>query len=253
MNLKDIVGTEYSEITNKKTKNIQTVNEEHFLLTFFLEKCNSQTENTYHFDENKYDFLKKAIQNTFIKSDVKNSTIGYIRDDILLFSLLLSKIERDINLNLSHAGLFLSALINSHYKKTKDAKPYTIVTENLQTKIDYLCFKNVGASVEINGSTGSALGYEMSSGNILVKGNCENMAGNGINGGNIRVEHAGMYLGCSMNDGKIYAKSAKGGLGMNMNGGEIHISEKYDERIGAFGGKVYFRDEQIFPMKKKKK
>ncbi len=232
MNLKEIIGTEYSDMTNEKTESIPILNKEHFLLKCYREYANQM-----------YDEYQLAL--SILKK------VSYTKEDITSFSLLLPIIQDEINLD--PAGFFLSALVNKHFKETRDSQEYQIVTENLKIPLRSLCIENAGAKVNIVGSAGDGLCRNMNSGEVTLKGNCRDIAGQNMKGGILILNHADRYLGCGMLDGKIYAKSAKGGLGINMEGGEIHISETCQERIGAFAGKVYLRDKLIFPTKKKKK
>ncbi len=174
---------------------------------------------------------------------------SYTQRDITEFCLSLSSLEKKTDIS-EEAGIFLSALVVTHYEKTKKVtEPYILITELLETKLDYLGCHNRAAEIEIIGNAGDKVGREMFGGKIVVKGNVGLLCGGSMSGGTIIAEKSGSSLGGFMSGGKIFVKDADITCGFQMTGGEIHIAREYSFLIdsnNAYGGSIYYANKLIF-------
>ncbi len=235
MKLNDILKTEYADVKENAQIDIQVAEEEHFLIEPFLQYLK--------IDKSKgmiYELATWTVQIILDKT-------SYTQKDITTFCLSLPLLEKKIDI--SDVGVFLSTLVNNHYEKTKETKPYILITQLLETKLQYLGWHTRGAEIEIIGDAGNNVGMEMVSGKIVVKGNVDLLCGNSMSGGTLIAEKSGRSLGSFMNGGKIFVKDTDFGCGTHMTRGEIHIAREYNPLIdthNSYGGKIYYANKLIF-------
>ncbi len=155
----------------------------------------------------------------------------YTSQDITVFSSqLVQSLKEDESIKI---GVFVSALINNHYAKTKQKEAYIVITEDSDLKdVQFLCYKNNGATVHIEGDCWSDLCSHMKKGKITITGN------------------AGYCAGTSMKGGTLTAFSALSGLGQFMQGGTIYITgdcEKFSHltSITHEGGNIIYLGKKI--------
>ncbi|VVC00709.1 Molybdenum-containing formylmethanofuran dehydrogenase 1 subunit C [uncultured archaeon] len=140
------------------------------------------------------------------------------------------------------SGMFLSAMVN----RAKGEK-FTIHTERIEDKINYLGYRNNGKKILINGDAGSHVGYRMKKGSIMVKGNAEDSTGHWMAGGRIIVEgNVGDTAGFLMENGSITVKGDAGGsLGQQMIAGSINVRGNAVHLVGyrMGGGKIRIKGD----------
>ena len=166
--------------------------------------------------------------------------------DFELFSLaLIGLTEEDFFQR--KAGLFLSALIAYGKNET-----YLLQTKNLNLEIECFGYEN-RKNIIVEGDVSECLGNLMSDGKIIVKGNAEKYAGQGLSGGSIIINgdtgegtgslmdggfievhgDAGEKVGEEMRGGIILIKGDSGDdNGNGMTGGEIHIEGNVGQSLG---------------------
>ncbi len=167
----------------------------------------------------------------------------YTKEDITLFSLKL--IDYESYPKFKESGIFLSALVNTHYlqekiknktqAKTHDEKeelqkPYEIVTQHLNTQIDNLCYKTDGAVVCIKGSVGETVAYYMKSGTVIVEGSYGKHSGYSMRGGTLILKKkAESEIGFLMRGGTIVIKDNSDLVSQNIIAGNILIYKEKKE------------------------
>jgi formylmethanofuran dehydrogenase subunit C len=153
---------------------------------------------------------------SYILSDIEG--INCSSEDVERFNLALAEFQDEDRFPLK-AGLFLSALINTG----KDAE-YRLHTEHIERRIESLGFMNTKKLV-ILGPAGSSVGHSMRSGEILVKGDAAERAGDAMRGGKLEIEgNAGRNPGWIMGAGTILVRGNAGRMaGHGMNGGKLEI------------------------------
>ena len=144
-------------------------------------------------------------------------------------------------------GLFLSHLINDHYKKTKYDGIYSIITEHLEISLDYLGYENDGATIHIEGNCGESAGQKMHSGHLHIKETAEIGLGHSMKNGTILVKNAIQTCGYGMENGTITIQNNAGTfIGKEMRGGSIYIGESYESiSISKRGGKIYYKGNEL--------
>ena len=152
--------------------------------------------------------------------------IGHDSQDVKFFSMVLKAHEEKTNFPLT--GLFLSALFN-----TCPDKEFEILTEHLETPINYIGYKNT-KQLNILGDAGTSVGHSMKGGSITVNGNVNGRAGNYMGGGKLIVMgDAGALVGAALAKGTIYIHGDAGPqVGMFMEGGSISINGTAGEETG---------------------
>jgi hypothetical protein len=167
------------------------------------------------FDDNAY---KDAVE---ILGQEKISA-----EDIMVF--LLSLTEKDVNddsLTMDrydqrgYLGIFISAMVN----ESRDSD-FVLRTEQLDFLIDCLGYRN-RKIITITGDVGQYLGCGMEDGSITVMGRAENQFGDQMTGGEIHLEGDGEYS-------------------------PTPILSTLTTRHAGYpnGGRVYYKDECLFPV-----
>jgi hypothetical protein len=160
--------------------------------------------------------------------------VAYSAADVADFSIALAEFQED---NFSfYAGRFLSALIANG----KDEE-FIIPTMHLSVPLEGLGTGNTKRII-VEGPGGVALGYEMRSGSIEVRGDVDHWCGQGMDGGSIAVYgNAGGAAGLCMSGGTITILGDAGGeVGTSMRGGLIIVKGNVTEKAGAYmhGGTI---------------
>ncbi len=151
----------------------------------------------------------------------------YSSEDITAFSVELG--EYQSKFEIFNAGIFISAMINVHFKKTQSQKEYRIITSHLEKAIDNIGILNCGAKIRVDGDVGRNLGAKMKSGTITVEGNAGVLVGSSMHGGTISVRNAGNCLGLSLHGGAIHVSGSSGKfIGENMQYGTIFLDGTYE-------------------------
>jgi formylmethanofuran dehydrogenase subunit C len=112
-------------------------------------------------------------------------------------------------------------------KAPADPKEIEIVIENSSSKLCYIGYKMSGGRIVIKGDAGHFIGYKMRGGSIVVHGNVRN------------------YLGCKMKDGSIVIHGSAGSeVGCGMAGGVIVIEKSAGNLVGGFmiGGTIVVKE-----------
>ncbi len=173
----------------------------------------------------------------------------YSAEDITNFAIKLHLFEERQKFSLS--GIFLSTLINVHYKYTETKEPYKLILTHIDTRFTKIGMQNEGAEILVIGNVGSALGYEMKKGNITINGDCDECAGYFMEGGILTVQNAGPFFADELSGGIIKARTVDS-LSPNILKGEIHVAEGELRIPKLFNASrdwltIYHRDEKIFP------
>ncbi len=209
----------------------------------------------------------------------KYTTVFYSKEDIKNLSISMGMYEN--HPDFKQSGVFLSYLINQHYKKNKTGNTpeqknisenesceknqkretandkYEIITEHFSEEIDQIGLQNNGPNIRVLGNAGKHLGSGMINGSIYLTGNADLYLGAFMKGGEISVQDAAGNVGFVMEKGTIYIRRDMHGLiGENMEGGTIHIEgkihsslsleeiyEKIRDEIGK--GEVYHKNIKI--------
>ena len=150
------------------------------------------------------------ISSTIYSQQIEN----YSPQDITSLSIQLEQFQKE-NL-FCYSGYFLTTLIMKDYQKTKRKEPYLIITENLDTSINHLCFQLNGPSVFIQGSTGKDTCERMHSGNVIITGNIGENSCNSMKGGIVTVQ-----------------KDSENSLASHLKGGEIIIYGNVKNKIST--------------------
>ncbi len=191
-----------------------------------------------------------------------------------IFQLSKEIVRFEEHFEFSESGLFLSAIINEHYKRYTDS-PYLIHTKKYVHAMNYLGFELDGAEIHIIGDAGHNLGYLMSSGTIIVNGdtrmgigsfmengkivvcgNAEDAIGFKMKGGEILIQkNAGMRVGYGLEGGTITLYGNCGSELGQISGGEVYIEGSIDMSKGPIEEsdrektKIFHKGKQIFPKK----
>ncbi len=238
MKLTDVIQTEYLEVTQKDISQLKEIHSsavDGLCLAFDKWMENSAID----FRE---DFWSGRTAENLIEN------ISYTQEDMSIFSLQLSSSKKYLAttiIRIETFGIFFSALINTHYKKTKEQKTYTLFFSDICSDLGYLGLLNDGANILIHGNAGFNLGERMRSGKITVTNYSNISAGIHMTGGELHLNEA-LSPGQHMSGGKIYVQNARGMIGAKMKGGEIHISESYEDIDRECFGNIYFKNELIF-------
>ena len=152
--------------------------------------------------------------------------LEYMAEDIEEFCYALDHSDQIPYLITGPAGIYISALTN-HAKE----KEIRLHLRDLNVKINLL-------------------GYRLPSGKqLIVEGNVGDFTGIGLDGGELIIEGSGKnYTGAGMKRGKIVVRHNLGfNTGHGMTGGELIVGGRIKGLGKIVGGKVYERDQLIFP------
>ncbi len=218
MNLKKIIDEEYKnskphKITRQKKFKEKSIIDIHREWLHHVEKDPQYTED--HYTEDYYSSALKRI----IKSNTDYKP-EYLSDHAELMQSLLY--DPSIK-NIQYSGLFFSALINNHFKKTEQTEEYVLVLPSELPLLNHLGYKNKGANIRIRGNTGNFLCERMKKGTVIVEGNTEHFAGDTMQGGTLYVKKAKMNFADKMRGGVIYADEISY-FGHGIEKGEIHVA-----------------------------
>ncbi len=172
--------------------------------------------------------------------------ISYTPEDISSFCFYLE--DFCTKENMEYSGMFISALINLHYRKHTFKGDYFLHVDPLPTTLDYLGKFTNGAAIYIKGNTGRFVGYEIKSGKITVEGNTLGSLGYRMTGGIIHIlGNAESEVGREMKDGKIIVEKNTGKFtGERMQGGAVHINGTIKRISENFEkGMIYNKGERI--------
>ena len=251
MNLQKQIGEEYTHVQEKEIRELICPKQD-FQVDKLLEKCEEFLSSKSHsetFNEAKksYEFSYKLIKG-----------IDFTSNDITLFSLSLQDFRKKFTFSknlfsskdhFSDVGIFISSLINRHHEKTKEktqiTEQYHINTTLYKKKIDWLCFRNNGANVFIEGDTGYFTCFSMKEGIVNVNGTAENAAGKDMEGGIFTLKEAKDSLGDNMTGGWIKVKKTGDYTGNCMRNGNIFISDEIKGIGTYYFGRIYFKDEKM--------
>ena len=131
-----------------------------------------------------------------------------------------------------------------------DSKDVTIVIEGNVERVKYIGYQMSSGKIIINGNVGIQLGSEMKGGEIVVNGNAKHWVGREMTGGLIKINgNAGDYVGSAyrgswhgMKGGKIIVEGDAGNnVGAAISGGEIIIKGNVRQFCGIRqnGGFIY--------------
>ncbi len=240
MKITDLIQTEYSEVTQTDISHLKGIRSSE------VDELSSAFDTWFNSPSYRGDFWSGRTAENLVEH------ISYTQEDISIFSVRLSLSEKYQNIgrdSFEKEGIFFSALINAHYKKTKVKETYTLFLSDNCSDLGYLGINNDGATILIRGNAGFNVGENMYSGKIIVTGYSNIGAGIKMMNGEIHLEEA-LSLGQHMLGGKIFAKNVRGLIGAKMRGGEVHISESYDTIDRECSGNIYFKGELIYSKAK---
>ena len=134
--------------------------------------------------------------------------------------------------------------ISGPLKAPKDPASISIVIEQGSDKFCYVGYKMSNGNIMIKGDVGHFVGYKMRGGNIIIKGNARNYVGAKIKGGTIEVygdvghrlggKLAGEKPGKGMRSGTIIVHGNAGAeVGIGMKKGLIIIEGNAGNLVGA--------------------
>ncbi len=239
MNLEKTLGKEYGDITANKIADVNYTNTSKKIIQFYDDFI---AEN---------DFLKESsVGYNYSKSILLDSQIEYTQEDITAVSFELS---RRADEKWDGCGIFLSVLIQNHYKKKKTETPYVLLQNPFEpitertSSFSRIGFQNNGPTIHIYGNCKNYVGEEMLSGTIVIFGNTNATCGYRLQGGTIHIEgSAGIHLGVLMEKGSIIVKeNAADFVGGKMSGGKILIEKNAERYIGKemSGGTIHIKGD----------
>ncbi len=244
MKLTNIINEEYENLTESeiqigKTAKNETVQE--FMRLYHIWQENIKNMNSSLLFLKMYDEGMQIVYN-----------LSYTLQDITYFCFALKDLKKDTPQKLENIrlGFFISALVNTHYDKTKTTEEYTIITEFFPGYKSHLCYKTNGAKVKIIGDVNNFCGQIMERGNIYIQGNAGVQLGEQISGGTIHLTgNAGMHAAIGLIDGRIIIEGNTGqDLAIHMRNGFVSVGGKI-ESIGKmiFGGEIYNKERRVYP------
>ncbi len=188
----------------------------------------------------QYFHSKEGLEPIFSKY-LQREKYPYTREDIEHFSLELEKYQDKISF--TRSGLFLSKLIDEHFRYLKEKEEhssknnvdtYTIFTNTLDKKLDYLCVHNPGAHINIIGSVGSHACYKMKNGLVTISESAGDAISICMENGIVTVEgDAGFYAGTRMQGGELYIKgNVLDYLGSGSYAGTIIVNGNAEDNVG---------------------
>ncbi len=195
----------------------------------------------------RYEEWLEELTATSLASDYPNGLkhlkgLEYAAQEVREFSLRLKQYE-DAEY-FQDTGLFLSALMN-----TCSDEEFEILTEHLETQIDYIGYKNTKL-VSVSGDVGDRVGEHMASGSITVNGNAGDKVGEEMTSGSIIVNgNAGKWVGNQMKNGSIMVNgNARRAVGHCMEGGSVRIEGEMGPISEWWeGGEIYHRGKRVRP------
>ncbi len=224
MNLTDLINDEYAKVKEQKIipPNKSTPKLEELMKIYLHWKKTIEKHNNETFEKSSYLTSRRQI---------RESKIDYATQDIDFFLSYISYQDTPFE-ELSYSGIFISALINHHFWKTKQKENYLIIMNSVSELIvDFLCYKNNGANVHIEGNVGGNLCSHMRKGTVTVNGN------------------AGFDVGEYMKGGTLHAIFAEEGFGHHMTGGKIILDKNNeDTNVCRYGGEVYCNKRRVYPI-----
>ncbi len=193
--------------------------------------------------------------------------LEYSSDDITQFCLAFVHNAPSRGPETQQLGLFISALINEHYKKNERIKnqsrsesmrnidpertiksfhdlphsfnkkelEYTIITGQEFSSETFSCLGayNNGAKINIIGSCGDSLCLRMKTGDVFVRGSARNFIGIQMEGGNLTITDDANVVGTHMSDGKIIVH------------GKINLIDHGYRK--CTGGEIYEKNYRMYP------
>ncbi len=169
MNLTKTIEEEYAEITEKPLDTVKQMHQKNLsdlleIYENFLHKEDELFKKNPFLNSNQ---MYSALQELF-EEKKKDPSFIYDQEDITSFCFALEKYQT--NGFFTSSGIFLSFLINTHFEKTDTKKEYSLFTEHLEKKVNYLAFKNKGAHIFIRGDAGFYLADYMERGSVTITG-----------------------------------------------------------------------------------
>ncbi len=252
MNLTNLIQKEYSDV--KKENSLETsilpskkMNELVQSCKLFLRICRRVYDALDSYPP-KETIILPANFELYNAAQQIVSKISFEKEDISFFVSTLPNYQKFEYFSFS--GLFISALINKHYEKTKTNEEYVLITEGLGKgilkELQQIGTYTNGATIHVFGNLGSNTGENMISGKIIVEGNCGYNTGIFMQGGEIILRNAKRGLGSYMVGGKITCERTGTETGYLMEGGTIFITEHCEEiDKNSYGGKIYYKGEKI--------
>jgi len=260
MKLTEITQTEYGDVQKNETavsiadkKAVNQILQMYEEYIAFVHEEKTREENSILSDGYCFltarEIIRDAIKNTDKKKQANRTeyttTAEYTSKDITEFSTLLKKYQ---TMNaFSYSGFFISALINDHFAQTKQTEPYVLILEPYNETLDYLCYKNEGATVHIYGNVGNETCSYMLNGEIIISGNSEDDLGAEMINGLIHLQgNANGSVGLKMRNGMIQidgsVSSSVLGVGYEMSGGKIIVNrDVHDTAAKMKGGEIIIK------------
>ncbi len=248
MKLTDVIEEHYEKIDKETITKIK-IEKSHTtetLLNIFLEDIKSK-KNELMMKSSLDSFTLQSFWSTRIEPFIKDIT----PEEITKISICLSDFQNEENF--SAAGIFLTALINTHSQHTDVDVEYKIITSHLDTILLKIGEENE-ARIRVCGNAGSFLGMHQRGGIITVEGDCHSEVGYAMYGGMITVqgnvhENVGSHMSGGtitisgnvekdvseyMTGGIVIIKgNVKNGLAEMMKGGEIHVYGNAGKDVGT--------------------
>ncbi len=107
----------------------------------------------------------------------------------------------------SAVGMFLTALINYHFEKTKNKK-YELHTSSAEFHLDYVGYLTA-ANVHIHGNLGDYVGYRMNGGVLRIFGNAQYDVGLEMGDSEIHLSGFCLNVAKPLHRGKIFINGAE--------------------------------------------
>ncbi len=243
MKLEKIINEQYKDVESVVVETLKKKNNEQ--VETLLEMYTQWLNITSLGDRMLKKFYEKAHELINEKSS------SHSQEDITTFSILLDSFEKENNF--AYSGIFLSALINNHYDRTKTEEEYKLILSHIHTPLHRIGMKTNGAHIFVEGNCGEEVANGMSSGTITLDGNCELGAGYFMKGGTIQVKNAGAFFGEDMTGGTLICDDVEE-LSQQIRGGEIYVlkgtlnvEEMYFTEDQKKNITFYYNGKKIFP------
>ncbi len=254
MNLKKITDEEYANLrtekkeeirVSKKMSKIQQIFSDTLqrgierILSFFAKYDDREIDRTIDF-EKQIHYFSELI-----------SGMKYTQEDIgeFCFQVTEEKIEKIKEMYVLPAiSLFISALINHHYAKTRTEEKYVLAFPEIKMK--NLCYGLSGGNVRIIGDVSDFVCENMQNGTVEIDGNAGSDAGVYMHGGTLHIhENSGNTCGCYNHGGKIIVDKNTGtNTGLHMERGIIIVNGTVEMRaLEINGGEVWERGNLLYP------
>ncbi len=221
MKLDTLLEEEYERINENKTKTVCAYNSH---VSDLIDLFVGNLAEIDRLPKNGTDGQISKLYSMLVKSLSSFPIASLSPSDITEFSLASEELQD--KKNFKFIGAFLSALINTHKKKTRFNGEYVLFTERIEKDITFLGYKNT-ANIKIIGNAGSFIAERMICGNVSIEGNVENGVGYFMTGGTVElfgnVKELAADVFYPKSKGTIIIHGNCGSVGDRMSGGTVIV------------------------------